>query len=229
MSKDFFTQQALLTEIVDATVPRKEITKTRDENGLERWDFTVISESYGKLVCSFYPQRTEETNYQYFAKLATSAGDADLFDATLAFDVKFPGVLRNQVRHAMSVLESVLPDVLEKAIVLSGQEAIHRTVFKLDGVTHRLPKNARASDGTDQLEKTTRKMIRNHVHHPRGKRRQKITAKQIRSAYEKWGPDAGQTDIASEFAMTDRQFRKKIHPDESYPDFRRRHTQNRNN
>jgi len=226
MSKEvlFTARPATIAEILDDALPQKEIAKTRDEHGLDRWDFRVISESYGKLVVSFYPARAEETYYQHFAKQMTSSLCTDLVDAALAFDHKFPGILRTQVSHAMRILESVLPDMLEKAIVLSGQVAIHRTIFDLDGTTHHLDKGVRASDSTPQLEETAREMMRAHVHHPRGQRRQRITAQQIRAAYRRCGPKASQLTIASALGISDRQLRKKHLPGERYSDFRDRHT-----
>jgi hypothetical protein len=212
-----------LADILDGAFPTKVITKGQDENGTERWEFRVLSETYGKLICSFYPHHAEETYWQHFAKQMASSNEANLTDAALAFNKKFPGILHAQVKHAMQVLESVLPDIVERSIVLAGQIAIDRTLFNLDRITHRLHPTALASDGAMQLRETAMKIVRAHVHNPRGKRPRVITAKQIRNAYKKCGPRASRLTIAGELGISDTQLRTYYRKGERYSGFRLRH------
>jgi len=200
---------------------------------LEPGSFIVSSEKFGFLICRFDPFGplvARETFAEHFARQltgVTNGSEDDLIKATHVFNKKYPGILNSQVNHALKVLESNLPAILKQALTLAGQIAIDRTIFELNGITHYLPRKAKASDGTAQLRKTALKMVQKHVRNPTRKRRV-ITDKRIRAAYGKWGAAANQLMIASELGISDTQLRKHYREGERYSDFRRRHTKPKN-
>jgi len=208
---------------VDAHRPTKAgLTKTYDEIGWQRWDFTVADGNYGRIVCSFYPQQLEKTLYAYFGqqisgKKITNAKDVE------AVDDKFPGVLLDQVEHALRVLESLLPGIIEQSLVLAGQKSIHLALWDLNDVTHVLGPKKKVADTFDSVLATADKMARQGVKNRLGRRGQ-ITDRKIREAYRELGPTASQTALALALDVSDRQIRNRYHSGENYAAFRRRHT-----
>jgi hypothetical protein len=159
--------------------PAKELTKTYDENGWERWDFTVAT-SYGRIICSFYPQQTETTLYRFFA-----GKDAQLTDVREleAIDAKSPGKLYAQVEYALGQMESLLPKILQESAVLSGQKAIHETLWgPLNGKAHRLPASALVGTTMDQVRDTAKRMVMLETNNKPG-RKNHLPNAELRNAY----------------------------------------------
>jgi hypothetical protein len=165
----FWRTLPTLADVYDELPSPKTVTKTRDDNGREVWE-SVVRNTYGKLVFSFHPQRAEETYYDYFVRLVSGiADDAPINESVVeAVHARYPGIIPKQVTYAKEILESVLPSVIERAIVLSGQLAIDRAIWDLHKVTHTLTTEVRAAQGMDCLMRTVSQMISPHIKHARG-------------------------------------------------------------
>lgn len=114
-----------------------------DESGQPKWEITVETENYGKLVCSYFPSRAQHTLMDYFKRVFLAS---DWFDQTPltqdGFEKLDPQnamghpIPLTQYMYAVAVLFEQLPLVLKDALRQAGHETISRVLIELDGRTH---------------------------------------------------------------------------------------------
>jgi hypothetical protein len=206
-SRRSFSKPRVIDRVINPVV------EEADEDGMPRWKFSVDMAKFGHAQCSYDPKTALNTLMDYFKRTYLAS---DWFQDKPLYQKQFEELDVSKIHHpnpfkryeyAAAVLQEVLPDVVALAIRQAVHVAIHRTIWDLEGKTHRLTGGQKRTGTTKMVLEPANRDVRKLLNNKPGPR-EKITSGKINSAYRKLGSAAGLTEITIELDVTDRGLEK---------------------